>query len=188
MLIRKAQISDAREIARNIMAALEFDIFGNEQPGEIMKIWDAMTVICEREDTLYSWKNTIIADDGGVVAGSLSFYNGSIYKESRDLTFSIAYELAGWTPPEDMEDETGAGECYLDSLAVHPEYRRQGIARLLIDEALEIAKREGSRKAGLIVLSSNEKRIIYYKSFGFVEAEIRRCFGHDYLRMERNLD
>ena len=30
-----------------------------------------------------------------------------------------------------MDDETQAGELYLDSLAVLPEYRRQGIAKKL---------------------------------------------------------
>ena len=31
-----------------------------------------------------------------------------------------------------MDDETEAGEFYLDSLAIYPEYRRRGIARQLL--------------------------------------------------------
>ena len=42
-----------------------------------------------------------------------------------------------------MDDETQAGELYLDSLAVLPDYRRQGIAQCLLHATKEKADKMG---------------------------------------------
>ena len=50
------------------------------------------------------------------------------------------------------------------SLAVHPDFQRRGFARLLLNELIAQARREGRRT---VTLTCREHRIAYYESFGF---------------------
>ncbi len=239
MEIRKATIEDAAAIARNVLAAMEYEVYvpsgdsaglsegirtGDRTvayPVEVLsrenrQMLEGMTEICRREDTLYSWRNTLVAvapgsgcasgaaaaggsdgaavsgncdgaavagfDTGEVIAGSLTSYNGADYLKMRELTFALAREKFGWAPPL-MDDETREGEWYLDSLAVHPAFRKKGVAKLLVSQTFEVAEALGFRQISLIALASADRLIAHYESFGFRPDRHLNCFGHDYLRM-----
>lgn len=68
---------------------------------------------CEqREDLLYSYKYTRMAEMDGRPAGALLSYSG---------------------------------EYYLDSLAVHPHFRKQGIGRALLEDGIRKGRDAGNR-------------------------------------------
>ncbi len=200
MEIRKARIEDSAAIACNVMAAMGYDVFGESLDTETQAMLEGMTEICAREDTLYSWRNTLVAvadeadcglerskagcagGTGPMVAGSLTSYDGAEYLAMRELTFGIAREKFGWSPPL-MDDETQAGEWYMDSLAVHPSFRKRGIAQLLFTQTFEVAEALGFTKASLIALASADRLVAFYESIGFKPECHLNCFGHDYLRM-----
>ncbi len=184
MDIRKATIEDSAAIACNVMAAMGYDVFVDTLDPETLVMLEGMTEICAREDTLYSWKNTLVAVADGAegVAGSLTSYDGARYLEMRELTFALAREKFGWEPPI-MDDETGPGEWYMDSLAVHPAFRGKGLANLLFGQAFEVAEALGFTQVSLIALASADRLVAYYESLGFRSDRHLNCFGHDYLRM-----
>ncbi len=182
MEIRKATVNDSAAIACNVMAAMDFDMFGGELAPELKIMLEGMTDICAREDTLYSWRNTIVVCEDGVVAGSLTSYDGGAYLAMRELTFGLARERFGWALPV-MDDETSAGEWYLDSLAVSPQYRKRGISKALFSRMMQEAAEAGFHKVSLIALASADRLIAHYESFGFRPDRHLNCFGHDYLRM-----
>ena len=64
-------------------------------------------------------------------------------------------------------------EMYIDSLAVAPEYRRRGIAKMLIDEANHLKK---PQRIVLEVRESNTPARALYKSLGFREMALRRGY------------
>ncbi len=185
MEIRKATIEDSAAIACNVMAAMGYDVFGNSMDSETQAMLEGMTEICAREDTLYSWRNTVVACEDGTVVGSLTSYDGAEYLTMRELTFGLAREKFGWEPPL-MDDETRAGEWYLDSLAVHPAYRGKGLAQLLVSQVFEVAETLGFTKISLIALASADRLVAFYESLGFRPECHLNCFGHDYLRMVFN--
>ncbi|MBN2084387.1 MAG: GNAT family N-acetyltransferase [Anaerolineales bacterium] len=57
----------------------------------------------------------------------------------------------------------------LSNVTVHPECRRQGIARELVRHALESIRREGGRNTYLQVDADNESALRMYREAGFVE-------------------
>jgi ribosomal-protein-alanine N-acetyltransferase len=70
-------------------------------------------------------------------------------------------------------------EAHIASLATHPEFRRQGIAKRLLVEALDNAYAEGARTAFLEVRASNEAAQKMYQKFGFEEVGHRERYYKD---------
>ena len=62
------------------------------------------------------------------------------------------------------------------NLAVHPEYRKQGIGTELICQLVEKLKKNGSHSLMLEVRASNESAISVYHKLGFVEVGRRKNY------------
>ncbi len=137
--------------------------------------------ICVREDVLYSWCNTIIAEVDGKCAGMLTAYDGRYYHDMRIRTMSLVKQHLGVEFPG-MEDEAVAGEYYLDSLAVMPEYRGRGIGRRLLKQGIENGKAL-SLDVTLAVDPINDRAKKLYQSLGFKPSGTLFIFGHDYEKM-----
>lgn len=69
-----------------------------------------------------------------------------------------------------------ADECHLLNLAVHPDYRRRGIAKMLLDNVIQELKKEGCRFFYLEVRSSNYAARKLYEKFGFNMVGIRKGY------------
>lgn len=70
-------------------------------------------------------------------------------------------------------------EVHIASLATHPEFRRRGIAKELLIEALDKAYAEGARTALLEVRAGNEPARRMYQKFGFEEVGRRERYYKD---------
>ncbi len=177
--IREASKSQAAEIASLIMMAMTDDCclyFCGDGHG-LHDFHRMMTLLVEREDTQYSYKNTIVALDGDRVVGISVSYDGGKLHLLREAFIEAAKEHIG-KDHSGMDDETQPGELYLDSLAVRPEYRRQGIARLLIGATKEKAYSMGLPCVGLLVDKDNPSGEALYASLGFHYANDSMWGGH----------
>jgi [ribosomal protein S18]-alanine N-acetyltransferase len=65
-------------------------------------------------------------------------------------------------------------ELHINTLAVHPRWRRQGVASLLLAHVLDDAVRLGAVKATLEVRRSNEGARKLYERFGFEVGGVRK--------------
>jgi [ribosomal protein S18]-alanine N-acetyltransferase len=65
-------------------------------------------------------------------------------------------------------------ELHINTLAVHPDRRRQGLASLLLTHVLDDAVRRGAEKATLEVRRSNEGALRLYERFGFEVGGVRK--------------
>jgi len=77
-----------------------------------------------------------------------------------------------------MDDETQAGELYLDSLAVLPEYRRHGIAKKLVMATKKRADMMHLPCIGLLVDKDNLEGEAFYTSIGFRYVNNNQWGGH----------
>ena len=123
-------------------------------------------MLVEREDSQYSYRNALAAMDEDRMVGIAVSYDGARLHELRRAFIQAAKECIG-KDHSGMDDETQAGELYLDSLAVLPAYRRQGIARQLLKAVKERADRMGLPSVGLLVDKGNPAGEALYASVGF---------------------
>ena len=160
LIIRDARREDAGIIAECVLAAMGFDVYSAEGLEEAVKIGDTelkiadtlgiFTQICAREETLYSYTRSRVAEIDGEAAGVLISYPGDENARLRGYTWGLAaaagengipVNVPGEAPAEENDTaldsasysasdfykyfpaECEADEYYLDSLAVRPAFR-----------------------------------------------------------------
>ena len=177
--IKAAKKEQSASIARLIMMAMTDDCclhFCGEGDG-LDDFYRMMTSLVEREDSQYSYKNTLVAMDDEKVVGVAVSYDGARLNELRQAFIEVAKEQIG-KDHSGMDDETQAGELYLDSLAILSEYRRQGIARKLLRATKEKADQMGLPCLGLLVDKGNPAGESLYASVGFRYVNDSNWGGH----------
>jgi [ribosomal protein S18]-alanine N-acetyltransferase len=88
----------------------------------------------------------------------------------------IAVLRSGREPLAYCISQVAADEVQVLNLAVHPEHRRRGLARRLLNVALRAASQQGARTAWLEVRESNESALALYRGFGFELRGVRRGY------------
>jgi [ribosomal protein S18]-alanine N-acetyltransferase len=82
-------------------------------------------------------------------------------------------------------------ETHITNLAVHPSFRRRGMARALLRRTIEEARRNGIELVFLEVRPTNVEAVMLYESFGFRVIGRRKGYyfdtGEDALVMEARL-
>ena len=79
--------------------------------------------------------------------------------------------LAGYVGSQTVIDETD-----MMNIAVHPDYRRKGIAGRLVEALIAMLKEGGSHRLSLEVRVSNESARRLYDELGFSEIAIRKRY------------
>ena len=101
----------------------------------------------------------------------------------RSIASELDNNLAFWLVA--VEGETVAGyigsqtvmeETDMMNVAVHPDFRRQGIAEALVNGLVEHLKAMGSRCLTLEVRASNAPAIALYEKLGFTEIGRRKNY------------
>lgn len=95
-----------------------------------------------------------------------------------DCARSILAEVDGrivgyvlfWFLPEEVD---------IHNIAVHPDFRRQGIRRLLLEQVVDSARRQERLRVTLDVRFSNAPAQNLYRSFGFVIRGLRKGYYSD---------
>lgn len=136
-----------------------------------------MTHLVEAEHSQYSYRNTLVAMLDGKLAGSLTCYDGALLHQLREAFVDCAkrYLDRDFTG---MDDETGPGELYLDSMAVKPECRHHGVATALLSAGIERARSLGIPLAGLLVDKDNRDAERLYGQLGFTWVDDTTWAGH----------
>ena len=169
LTIRPATMADAELIAHAVCMAVDYDI---SHP-----IYPVFLTLARMEHTQYSYQNTLIAEVNGKGVGALVGYDGALLEELRKPIFPLLERYLGAATT--IEDETEAGEFYLDSCGILPDYRGMGIGRALIATMRDKAFMEGHTRVGLIVDVDNPDAERLYLSLGFKRVGNKRFLGHD---------
>jgi ribosomal protein S18 acetylase RimI-like enzyme len=89
------------------------------------------------------------------------FYSGYVWVEEGEIVGNITVHrhykgLTGW---------------FISNLAVHPKFRRRGIARRLVEAGIEFARERGAKRISLEVRAENAPARALYQGLGFSEVD-----------------
>ena len=165
MTIRSAQISDAPYIAELMnLAMLEITYqFIDEENTEKANTFLAHFIA--KENNQYSYENIFVVEDDGKVIGQISMYDGAKLQELRQPIWNkikAERHVDYWA-----EDETQAGEIYIDTFAVSPLAQGKGIGKQLLQYAIDEIVHKQQKTLGLLVDKDNPDAKRLYERIGF---------------------
>lgn len=71
---------------------------------------------------------------------------------------------------------SGGGDAHVLNIVVDPAWRRQGVARRLLDALVDAARARGADQLFLEVREGNEPALTLYRDIGFAEVAVRRGY------------
>lgn len=123
--------------------------------------WDVGRRRAQRDSGAFSYRNAVVAERAGRVAGCLVAY--AIPDEPED----IGPETPGIFVPLLELENLALGSWYVNVLAVYPEYRGQGLGSRLLEIATQQARDNGSRGESIIVSDANGGARRLYERAGY---------------------
>ncbi len=165
MNIRRALVEDAGAIAALLMLATGEVIrrlIGVENQA---KSQDLLLHFVKEEYGQYSFQNCHVAEEAGEIIGTLLSYDGAKLEELRKPFLDYIHEH--FNPLAIVEDETQAGEYYIDSLAVSPWHQGKGTGSRLLHHLIQEKTASEFKTLGLLVDKSNPDAKRLYLKLGF---------------------
>lgn len=143
----------------------------------------------ERDEGGFSFRNAVLAELGGAVAGLLLGYRQPDFVDQSDLDL-----LPPIVRPLIELEAAAPGSWYLNALAVLPECQGRGVGRRLLAEADLIAALSGARELSVIVAGENARAFALYEAHGFRAVDRRPvlaypgfAYGGDWVAMVKRL-
>ncbi len=165
--IRPARQADAPALAAvELLTAPEFATFLLDGLFKDRSVGAVLSTIYAREGTdsfEWSW----VAEAEGQPVGAIGAYPVSLVAAPTD-TGEAAERLAYYAP---IARAMRPDAFHIGRLGVLEPYRRQGIARALIDAATSVAGNHGERRVTLFVWADNAPALAFYDSLGFAELD-----------------
>ncbi len=180
MRIRPATPSDAPEIVTLTSLA---------SGGLIDFLFQDLNIDATRDEVLktgvldevgeLSYRNTDVAVARDRVVGIATSYPAARHRMTADIQQLFTAERLRVL--QDFYQSRVEGSWYLDTLAVKPEFQRQGIGTQLILATQEKAKLRGFKQLSLITFADNINAITLYQRLGFEPVKSIKLGAHPQL-------
>lgn len=186
MIIRAAKIDDHDIVPEMMLQAMEDIIFTFIGKNDIEEAIQFLTHFFRLENNQYSYKNTFVAvDENEDIWGSITCYDGGKLQELREPI--LQHMRQRYDIDLNPENETEAGELYLDTLAVAPTAQGKGIGSSLLKHIIEYGKNNSFERIGLLVDFENPNAQKLYERVGFKAKETLTFVGGEYYHMVYDL-
>lgn len=165
MTIRKATPYDAENIAPYILLAMQ-DI-ANQFIGEhsLDKATDFFVKMIAAKVNQYSYENCWVMEEAGMLIAAALVYDGARLNELRNPVIDEIRK--SFNSDFNPEDETQAGEYYIDCIAVNPSQQGKGIGSKMLNFLIDEYVNKNNEVLGLLVDKNNPQAKKLYIKSGF---------------------
>ena len=182
-IIREARKDEAPVIAELLMMAWPVEDIMASNGISYEELHETVTAIVSLPASIYSYEHTFVAEVDGRVAGAMCGYDGADYQALKQPIVDALGEDSEFARLQ----ETEAGEYYLDSVCVHPDFRGRGIGSKLFEAQIARAAEQGHSRVGLIVDVDKPEAEALYERLGFRYLDDKDFFGHKMKHMIHTL-
>ncbi len=163
MHIRRATIEDSTAIAPLLLSAMEdiiFDFIGKENYNSAI---DFLTIMVAKSSNQYSYENCwVVENDMKKIVAAANVYDGANLSSLRvPVAQEIATRFSKYFQPE---NETNAGEIYIDSIGVSLQQQGKGVGSKLLQHLIMEYVHHQKQTLGLLVeLDKSQAKQLYLK-------------------------
>ena len=134
----------------------------------------------QREEGSFSYRNAVVADEGGGVVAALIGY------PLPDQPEPIGVDLPAMFVPMQELENLACGTWYVNVLATYPEHRNRGYGTRLLTIAEQLMQSSGSKGLSIIVSDANEGACRLYQRFGFQRSATRPIVKEQWINAGEN--
>lgn len=175
MIIRQATSHDSKSIAALLLLVMKFMVFRFIGEHNEEKAMDFFLDFVSQRANQYSYQNCYVAIVDQHVVGVITVYDGALLSDLRQPILDFIHQKI---PNFVIEDETQAGEIYIDALSVNPIYQGQGIGTQLLTYVIDEFCIKHKKTIGLLVDKKNPKAKKLYLNRGFKKVDEKILSGH----------
>lgn len=181
--IRKATLQDAESIADYLLIAMEDIVYEFIGEHDHKKARDFMLYFSQRENNQYSYQNCWVVEVDNEVVAAVNIYDGAKLEALRRPI--LEYIQTFYNKVLIVEDETEAGEFYIDTLGVNPSQQGKGIGSKLLQFLIDEYVIKQGKTIGLLVDEDNPNAKRLYLKLGFKSVGRKVLVGKnmDHLQM-----
>lgn len=140
-----------------------------------------METLFRHDQNNYSHRHVRFVTVDGRIAGMMCGLSDASWRENASRTIGLQLRHLAWHLPQvlvhswplrhviEFVNRSHAGQFYVPYIAVHPEFRRRGLARRLMTEAEALARLEGCSILALCADPDDLRALALYRSCGMRE-------------------
>lgn len=182
MTIRNAVPKDAEPIATFLLLAMEdimYKFIGKEDYEQARNF---LLHFVKKKNNQYSYQNCWVVEAENQIIAAVNIYDGARLKQLREpvAQYIKTQFLADFNP----EDETQAGEYYIDTLGVKSELQGKGIGAKLLQFLIDEYVVKNKQTLGLLVDEENPKAKKLYMKLGFKPVGNKTLVGKNLLHLQ----
>lgn len=175
MHIRKATPRDAGKIASHLMLAMDDIVYRFTGDNNRQKALQLLEELARSRCNQYSFENCWVVEIDNEVVATANVYDGAHLHELRK---PVAGKIGTQYNKEfNPEDETQAGEFYIDCVGVEPGFQGKGIGSALFRFLIEEYVLGRNQPLGLLVDKDNPGAEKLYLKLGFEVAGAKTLTG-----------
>lgn len=184
MKIRAANPTDASEIASLLLLAMEDVFYEFIGTNSYKTAENFLRELVEQKGNQYSYENCWVVEIQQQITGVACVYDGGKLNQLRNpVKLAIQEKFQRDFSPE---DETQAGEYYIDCVGIHANFQGRGIGSQLFNFLIEEYVGQNSKTLGLLVDLENPKAKKLYQRLGFKTSGQKKLAGmlFDHLQLK----
>jgi ribosomal protein S18 acetylase RimI-like enzyme len=175
VVVRKATWSDSEAIATCLLLAMEDIVYRFIGEASKEKANEFMLHFVRQDNNQYSYQNCWVAEDDNTIVAAINVYSGA---QLGELRRPVLEQLRNkFNRDLHPEDETQAGEYYIDSFGVNPNQQGKGIGTKMLQFVIDEFVNQRNQTLGLLVDEVNPDAKRLYLKLGFKSAGRKILFG-----------
>jgi ribosomal protein S18 acetylase RimI-like enzyme len=175
MIFRKARLEDAEAIAPLLMLASGEVIYKFIGEENYERALDFLLRYVTSEGNQYSYQHCYVATEEAEILVAALVYDGAKLEELRKPVLEYVHQH--FDTALTIEDETHAGEFYLDSFGVAPSQQGKGIGSKMLSFLIQEIVHKQGKTLGLLVDKTNPAAQKLYAKLGFEYVEDKELLG-----------
>ncbi len=177
MTIRNATPKDAKFIAPLILLVMKNMVYKFIDETDYSKAKSFLELFIKREDNQYSYQNCWVAEEENDIIAVVNVYDGAKLQEFRQPI--LEYIKKHFNITLQIEDETQAGEFYIDAIGVREDFQGKGIGSEMLKFLIDLYVKKNDETLGLLVDEINPKAKKLYLKLGFKSVGKKTLLGHN---------
>jgi ribosomal protein S18 acetylase RimI-like enzyme len=175
MIIRKAEFDDAPYIAQYMLLAMEEILYGFIGERDYNKAADFLLHFIKQVNNQYSYQNCWVVLDQDQIIGAVNIYDGAKLTALKEPVLNLlrVHYHTGIL----IEDETQAGEFYIDTIGVDINQQGKGTGTKLLEFLIDEYVNKHKQTLGLLVDVENLSAKKLYLKLGFKGCGYKTLLG-----------